>query len=124
MSKKPNVVLVVLVFAVLSFLCTGCGRRSPSTSTVEESFRRTFLCSFGCLVRSATVTKQSDDRFTIDYAYRQCPYCHTDINFADDPCRGHAPQMKRGRATAEIDGSGTLHFYLNSGREFDSWGVK
>ena len=116
--KKPWI--VVALTAVL--LCAGWG--SPSISKVEKSFCSTFLCAFGCPVREVSTKKQSDGSFVIDYAYRQCPNCLTDINFADHPCKAHSPQTKRGRATAKVDAKGKLHFYLNSGREFDSWGVK
>lgn len=112
------------VLATLSLLCAGWGWGGPSVSKVEKTFCNTFLCAFGCPVREVTATKMQDGSFVIDYVYRQCPYCNTDIKFADHPCQGHSPITKRGRATAKVDRSGKLRFFLNSGLEFDSWGVK
>ncbi len=114
-----RIMLIGLVFAL-----AGCGAREPSAKEVDKQFRTSFLGAFGCPVRECTVVKQARGSFSIDYAYWQCPRCHTDIKFSDHPCTGHSPQPRRSHATASVDGKGQLRFYLASGREFDSWGVK
>ncbi|MBR4613486.1 MAG: hypothetical protein IKO40_12320 [Kiritimatiellae bacterium] len=114
---------ILVVFAILPFVM-GFLFVGPSVKNVEKQFRATFLCAFGCPVRECNVVKQANDTFAIDYTYRQCPICLTDINFADNPCRGHAPQLRRGRARAHVGSGGRLRFFLANGREFDSWGIK
>ncbi len=119
---KTGRILCVFVLS-LSFL-TGCGKSGPNTQAVDKQFRMKFLSAFGCPVRECSVVKLSSDTFSIDYAYRQCPICHTDINYADHPCVGHSPQPRRSRATARVDSRGRLRFFLASGSEFDSWGTR
>lgn len=124
MRKTSDIGLLAVALALGSCLLAGCGPSGPDASQVERRFRQDFFCASGCPVADATVRKNGDSMFTIDFTYRQCPLCHSGINYADSPCVGHSLQVRSGRVTADVDGKGKLHFRLANGAEFDSWGVK